>query len=115
MGHNDQIRLNKLAATTVAYLTAGYALGIRDSHDDNILLRDDGSFFRVDFGYIFGVAPNLDAPQMAIPKAVSVALGEGRLREVINVAEMALIALSGDLQREPPAWACIRSIPEMAL
>lgn len=110
----DPARLDKLAATTVAYLTAGYALGIRDSHDDNIMLRDDGSFFRVDFGYIFGAAPSLDAPPLSIPRAVLVALGESRWREVVSVCELALVALSGDLRQEPPAWACIRSVPEMA-
>jgi hypothetical protein len=107
-------RLNKLAATTVAYLTAGYALGIRDGHDDNIMLRDDGSFFRIDFGYIFGASPNLDAPSMAIPRAVTVALGEDRWREVVAVCERALVALSDDLCHQPPAWACIRSVPDMA-
>jgi len=112
---HDPARLDKLAATTVAYLTAGYALGIRDSHDDNIMLRDDGAFFRIDFGYIFGAAPNLDAPPMAIPRAVTVALGEPRWREVVTVCEHALVALSEDLRHQPPAWACIRSVPEMAL
>jgi len=112
---SDMVRLDMLAASTVAYLTAGYALGIRDSHDDNIMLRGDGSLFRVDFGYIFGAAPNLDAPPNKIPRAVAVALGPSRWREVVAVSELALVALSGDLSREPPAWDCVRSVPEMAV
>eukprot|EP00930_Biecheleria_cincta_P043790 TRINITY_DN3005_c0_g3_i1.p1 TRINITY_DN3005_c0_g3~~TRINITY_DN3005_c0_g3_i1.p1 ORF type:complete len:563 (-),score=86.09 TRINITY_DN3005_c0_g3_i1:169-1857(-) len=113
--HGDRACLDRLAATTVAYLTAGYALGLRDSHDDNIMLRNDGSLFRVDFGYMFGVSPTLDAPATAVPNAVYVALGEARWKEVVVVCERALMALSGDTGREPPAWDCIRSVPEMSL
>jgi len=113
--NGDTARLNRLAATTVAYLTAAYALGLRDSHDDNIMLRDDGSVFRIDFGYIFGASPAVDAPPMAVSNDIVTALGEARWREVLEVCEQALVALSGDLGREPPAWACIRSVPEMAV
>ena len=35
----DATKLDTLAASTVAYLTACYALGVRDGHDDNIMLR----------------------------------------------------------------------------
>lgn len=113
--HGDRACLDRLAATLVAYLTAGYALGLRDSHDDNIMLRSDGSLFRVDFGYMFGASPALDAPATAVPNAVYVALGEARWKEVVVVCERALMALSGDTGREPPAWDCIRSVPEMSL
>ncbi|OLP87698.1 Phosphatidylinositol 4,5-bisphosphate 3-kinase catalytic subunit gamma isoform [Symbiodinium microadriaticum] len=47
---HDSKSLDRLAASTVAYLVAGYAVGLRDSHDDNIMLRADGLLFRVDFG-----------------------------------------------------------------
>merc|ERR1712232_872636 len=43
------------------------------------------------------------------------ALGEARWREVVEVCERALIGLSDNLRDEPPAWECIRSVPEMAL
>ena len=36
----DGQKLNTLAASTTAYLTACYSLGVRDGHDDNIMLRD---------------------------------------------------------------------------
>lgn len=35
----DGLKLNTLAASTTAYLTACYSLGVRDGHDDNIMLR----------------------------------------------------------------------------
>ena len=36
----DGQKLDTLAASTTAYLTACYSLGVRDGHDDNIMLRD---------------------------------------------------------------------------
>ncbi|CAJ1374386.1 unnamed protein product [Effrenium voratum] len=108
-------QLNRLAATSVAFLASGYALGLRDSHDDNIMLRKDGSLFRVDFGYVFGASPALDAPPTLLPNAVFVALGEARWREVVVVCERALMAISGNSGSEPPGWACVRQVPDMAL
>mmetsp|Transcript_107754 Transcript_107754/g.303598 ORF Transcript_107754/g.303598 Transcript_107754/m.303598 type:complete len:608 (-) Transcript_107754:23-1846(-) len=104
--------LDKLASSTVAYLTAGYALGIRDGHDDNIMLRDDGALFRIDFGFIFGAKPEIDTPQTIIPHAVAVALKESRWKSIVRVCGDALAALS-DGADEPIAWACLKSVPEM--
>lgn len=111
---NDTDRLNRLAATTVAYLTAGYALGVRDGHDDNIMLRSDGSLFRIDFGFVFGATPEIDTPQTVVPRAVAFALGERRWKEVVNGCRYALLALTGEVTREPPAWDCLSNVPELA-
>lgn len=91
----DPRRLDRLAATTVGYLTMCYALGIRDGHDDNLLLRSDGAFFRVDFGFAFGKTPEIDAPAVFVPRAVAFALGERRWSKVIAACIPALEALSG--------------------
>eukprot|EP00439_Symbiodinium_sp_Y106_P039053 s1879_g4.t1 len=109
---HDAKLLDRLAASTVAYLVAGYAVGLRDSHDDNIMLRADGMLFRVDFGYIFGASPALDAPPTVVPNAVITALG-ARWKEVLVVSESALMAISGGTH-EPPGWSCLRAVPEMA-
>eukprot|EP00438_Fugacium_kawagutii_P015185 Skav227610 [mRNA] locus=scaffold1141:573008:573918:- [translate_table: standard] len=85
----DGLKLNTLAASTTAYLTACYSLGVRDGHDDNIMLRDssapgeDGSLFRVDFGFVFGATPEIDSPQTVVARAVTYALGEDRWMEVV--------------------------------
>ena len=34
--------------------------GIRDGHDDNLMLRRDGRLFRVDFGFAFGRTPEIE-------------------------------------------------------
>merc|ERR1712060_767111 len=123
----DPKRLDKLAATTVGYLTMGYALGIRDGHDDNLMLRSDGAFFRIDFGFAFGKTPEIDAPTVFVPNAVSTALGKQRWAEVVNICGESLHTLSSDDVRtlnlwpgahprsggHPPAWDCLRCVPEL--
>lgn len=109
--HSDPRCLNTLAASTVAYLTMCYILGIRDGHDDNIMLRADGALFRVDFGFVFGRTPEVDAPRTVLPHAVRVALGEHKWNEVVGSAVCALQALSGT--HGPLGWDCIRSVPEL--
>lgn len=126
-------RLDKLAATTVGYLTMCYALGIRDGHDDNLMLRSDGAFFRIDFGFAFGKTPEIDTPPCFIPRAVAVALGERRWAEVVYACGTALQVLSGDdirtlslapansrsgltlVSTQPPAWDLLRCVPEMGV
>jgi len=120
--------LDQLAATIVGYLTVSYALGIRDGHDENLMLRSDGSFFRVDFGFCFGRTPEIDTPTIFVPKAVAFALGPERWSEVVRVSSDALQAISGDGVRtlslagmssfapvgvQPPAWDLLRCVPEM--
>ncbi|CAK9076195.1 unnamed protein product [Durusdinium trenchii] len=105
-------KLDTLAASTTAYLTACYALGVRDGHDDNIMLREDGSLFRVDFGFVFGATPEIDTPQTVVARAVTFALGE-RWLEVVAACGDSLTALTGDSYGSPPAFDCLSSVPEL--
>lgn len=109
----DEKKLNRLASATAAYLTAIYVLGVRDGHDDNIMLREDGSLFRVDFGFVFGATPEIDTPQTVIARSVTFALGEARWTEVVAACGDTLTALTGDSYGSPPGWDCLSSVPEM--
>jgi len=104
-------RLDRLASTTAAYLTAGYLLGVRDGHDDNLMVRVDGSLFRIDFGFIFNRTPGIDAPLTFVPKAVTFAMGEHRWAEVMVACEQALNALS--TAAGPPGWSLLRQVHEL--
>jgi len=109
----DGQKLNTLAASTTAYLTACYALGVRDGHDDNIMLREDGSLFRVDFGFVFGATPEIDSPQTVVARAVTYALGVERWMEVVAACGDSLTALTGNSYGSPPAYDCLSSVSEL--
>lgn len=49
---------------------ACWVLGIRDRHQDNMMIKDDNTFFHIDFGFIFNDAPGFDAPIFSIPRGV---------------------------------------------
>merc|ERR1711924_492896 len=103
-----------MGATTAAYLTAGYVLGVRDGHDDNIMLRDNGDLFRVDYGFIFGRMPEVDAPGTFVPRAVAHALGDHRWNEVVMSCASLLTLLGSSSHGDTAAWEFLRSVRELS-
>jgi hypothetical protein len=62
---------------------ASFVLGIRDRHEDNMLVKDNHIFFHIDFGHLFNNGPMLDAPRIAIPDPVkTTALRESEWNEL---------------------------------
>eukprot|EP01124_Arcella_intermedia_P029958 TRINITY_DN6452_c0_g1_i1.p1 TRINITY_DN6452_c0_g1~~TRINITY_DN6452_c0_g1_i1.p1 ORF type:complete len:702 (+),score=146.96 TRINITY_DN6452_c0_g1_i1:38-2143(+) len=53
---------------------ASFVLGIRDRHEDNMLMKNKHIFFHIDFSHLWNNAPLLDAPRIAIPDGVKSAL-----------------------------------------
>lgn len=87
---NNQLRLDKLAATTAGFLACSYLLGIGDGHQDNLMLTKGGELFRIDFGFLFGKRPfGPDAPTVWLPWTVCEALAD-RWADVIRAAEVAV-------------------------
>jgi len=69
----EQVHLTKyhrLIASAAGAFIAAFVLGIRDRHDDNILISDREGFgcqlFHIDFGYMFGDRVSLDTAKLAI-------------------------------------------------
>jgi len=69
----EQVNVQKyyrLIASAAGAFIASFILGIRDRHDDNILIssREDigCTLFHIDFGYMFGDRVGLDTAKLAI-------------------------------------------------
>jgi phosphatidylinositol 3-kinase len=63
--------------TNVGYAVATYILAIGDRHLENLMLKDDGSLFHLDFGFILGKKPPFKdwEPPIRINKEMVLGLG----------------------------------------
>eukprot|EP01125_Pyxidicula_operculata_P017232 TRINITY_DN6027_c1_g2_i4.p1 TRINITY_DN6027_c1_g2~~TRINITY_DN6027_c1_g2_i4.p1 ORF type:complete len:732 (-),score=189.39 TRINITY_DN6027_c1_g2_i4:501-2696(-) len=66
IGLTPEEKITFLTSMAGSYL-ACWVLGIRDRHQDNMLIKDGKIFFHIDFGFIFNDAPGFDAPIFSIP------------------------------------------------
>mmetsp|Transcript_4747 Transcript_4747/g.6638 ORF Transcript_4747/g.6638 Transcript_4747/m.6638 type:complete len:278 (-) Transcript_4747:99-932(-) len=109
----DKIR--KLVATGAGSYIASFVLGIRDRHDENIMIRADGviasncvSFqrhannakilrikvmFHIDFGRVFGDALLLDTDSFAITKEFRDEIGTEVFNEFVRICLLAFEVL----------------------
>uniref|UniRef100_A0A0D6QW47 phosphatidylinositol 3-kinase n=2 Tax=Araucaria cunninghamii TaxID=56994 RepID=A0A0D6QW47_ARACU len=67
--------LETFIKSCAGYCVITYILGVGDRHLDNLLLRDDGRLFHVDFGFILGHDPKPFPPPMKLCKEMVEAMG----------------------------------------
>jgi len=81
---SEQIKI--LVRSAAGAFIASWVLGIRDRHKDNMMIKDNHIFFHIDFGFIFGEGPLIDAPIFSIPTGMKKFLPKQRWTEFIKLS-----------------------------
>lgn len=72
---------------------ACWVLGIRDRHQDNMMIKDNSIFFHIDFGFVLNEQPGFDAPIFSIPRGVRKHLAPNEWDFFLKVCGDAFVAL----------------------
>jgi len=59
-------QIDHLICSAVGMFLSGFILGVHDRHKHNMLVQDSRTLLHIDFGFILGVSPALDAPRIAV-------------------------------------------------
>lgn len=66
-GDAESRAVTNMIYTAAGAYAGGYVLGATDRHWDNIVVKDEATLFHIDFSFIFGEGPPIDAPRISIP------------------------------------------------
>jgi len=58
--------INNMINSAVGAYVSAFILGVRDRHWDNIQIKGGNTLFHIDFGFLLGAQPPIDAPSFSI-------------------------------------------------
>lgn len=64
--YTEEEKTTLLRSAAGSYV-AGWVMGVRDRHQDNMMVQHGNMFFHIDLGHIFNEKPTIDAPRFSIP------------------------------------------------
>lgn len=80
----SNIDLFAILFSLAGYCVVTYLLGVGDRHQDNLLLRDTGQLFHIDFSFIMGRDPKPLPPPMRLSKDMIEMFDEDRFRDFLR-------------------------------
>lgn len=83
----DEVRTT-FTQSCVAYCLFSYLLGIGDRHMENIMLKNTGEIFHIDFGFILGSDPKPLAPEIRITNEMIDAMGGYESKHYVMFKEL---------------------------
>jgi phosphatidylinositol 3-kinase len=85
--------INVYLSCLAGYCVVTYLLGVGDRHLDNLLLRDSGQLFHVDFGFIMGRDPKPLSQAMRVSKDMMEMLDDNRFLDFLRHCSTAFLIL----------------------
>jgi len=91
--NNTSVQRRMIRSAAGAYVGA-YVLGVRDRHWDNILIAEESTLLHIDFGFLLGQEPPIDAPRFSVSPAMQEAFeGIGIWKTFLEVCGDAFLVL----------------------
>jgi len=81
----DADKLSTFIRSAAGSFIASWVMGIKDRHEDNMMIKDNHIFFHIDFGWLLGEGPFIDAPIFSIPNGMKKYLPSNLWSEFIKL------------------------------
>eukprot|EP01126_Amoeba_proteus_P050071 TRINITY_DN5883_c0_g6_i1.p1 TRINITY_DN5883_c0_g6~~TRINITY_DN5883_c0_g6_i1.p1 ORF type:complete len:230 (+),score=51.41 TRINITY_DN5883_c0_g6_i1:709-1398(+) len=89
----DDHKKNDLVCSAAASFVGSFILGVRDRHQDNMMITNHGHFLHIDFGYLFNQKTWFDANRFAIPSKLKQKLTAAQWASFVDLCGDAFVVL----------------------
>ena len=80
-------------SSSAGYSVLSYVLGVGDRHLDNLLVKKEGNFLHVDFGFMFGQDPKPIPVKVRVVEEMTQAMGPEGKEKFLKLCAIAFVAI----------------------